>query len=542
MFLLIVLSIKMFFIRLFGKNICGDKMKRIIFVFCSILLCFSVAVLRIAYIINSDFMTAGVDHSRKTVEIGKIRGTIFAQNGVRLTNTEYEYFVAIEPNSPAIAEVSQYLDETDRKTLLSGFPVSVKVDEDFYSDSVRKLKIPKRYGKTAPHIIGYCDENGDGICGIEQSFNSYLKGETVSVSFDTNSKGEIIGDTSEIEDYSENSCEGVMLTLDKSMQNICEEVARENMQKGAIVVLENKSGKIRAMVSYPDYDQNDVASSLDSPDSPFYNRAIAPYNCGSVFKLCVAAASLYYDVSLTYDCKGEAQVGDTKFGCLSAHKKVNLKKALALSCNCYFIKLGQLIGAKNLLSFAKSMGFGNEITLSSNIVSTGAKLPDKTDLLQKGAELANFSFGQGVIMTSPLQVGSMIQCIANNGKLIKPSLVEGTTNSEGKIIQPSKRNLPTYILNKEDAKTLKEYMIYTVKEGTGKPAKPQFSGAGGKTATAQTGIFDKDGNSVYQTWFGGFYPAKNPVYTIVVMCEDGESGSKTAAPIFKKIADKIYGI
>ena len=81
----------------------------------------------------------------------------------------------------------------------------------------------------------------------------------------------------------------------------------------------------------------------------------------------------------------------------------------------------------------------------------------------------------------------------NGGKKIMPTLVEGICDYKGNLITNEKRTLPTYLLEKEDAKTLQKYMINTVKKGTGRAAKPIFAGAGGKTATAQTGIFDKNG-------------------------------------------------
>ena len=516
-------------------------MKRIIYVYLALILCFSLGVGRIISLNFDEVYSVVADNSRKSTKIGDVRGTIFDCNGVRLTNEEYEYFVAVPPTAEGVNAVADFIDENDRKTLATGFPVSVKVNEQFYSDSVVKVKIPKRYNGIAAHIIGYCDENGDGICGIEKSYNEILKGKTIKVSFDTNAIGEVISNTGQVENDVGYAGNGVMLTIDKSVQQICETVAKKYIEKGAIVVLENATGKIRACVSMPEYNPNDVSSSLDSPSSPFYIRTLGAYNCGSVFKLCVAAAALYYDVDFSTSCNGSITVGDTTFNCLGKHKRVDLKNALAVSCNCYFIELGQKIGAKKLLSFAKSMGFSTEISLCSSLVSTGASLPELSDLQQRAAELANFSFGQGVIMTSPLQIASMIQCIANEGKLIKPTLVEGETDENGKLITIAKNTLPTYILSKDDSNTLSEYMVNVVENGTGISAKPRNSGAGGKTATAQTGIYDKEGNAVYQTWFGGFYPAKNPQYTIVVLCENGESGSKTAAPVFKEIADGIYG-
>ncbi len=517
-------------------------MKRIIFVFVSVVLLFCLSLGRIISIINDETYLASNNNSKKTISFNNIRGTIFDCNGVRLTNCEYEYFAVVPPSAKAINEVKNYIDDSDRKTLSTGFPIKIKVDEKFFSKNIAKLKIPKRYSQIASHIIGYCDENGDGICGIEQSFNTYLKRDDIRLSFDTDAMGNVISSNSKSITES-NEGNGLMLTIDKSLQTICETVAKEEgLEKGAIIILENATSKIRALVSIPSYDQNNISSSLDSDASPFYNRALAAYNCGSIFKLLVSACALYHNINLVHYCKGTTTIGDTDFNCMSAHKFTTMKKALEVSCNCYFIKLGQKIGAKRLLSFAKSFGFGSEISLCNSLKSTGAILPDEKDLTQFPAELANFSFGQGVVMTSPLHIATMISCIANGGKYYKSTLIEGKTNENGRLITNSKATLPTYLLTQKDAEKLQKYMINSVENGTGKRAKPKSAGAGGKTATAQTGIYDKSGNAVYQTWFGGFYPAKTPVYTIVVLVENGVSGGDTAAPIFKKITDKIYGI
>ena len=517
-------------------------MKRIIVSYLFIFVFLIVGVVRIGFIINEKSDFASINNSSKTLDLGSVRGTIFDKNGGRLTNAEYEYFAAVSPNSKAIKSVSKYLTESQRKTLISGYPVAVKVDKNFVSSFVRVLKIPKRYSGVASHLIGYCNENGNGICGIEMAYNKILKGKKIKINYSTDVNGQVIDNLGKFDGDLDYKGNGVMLTIDKSIQKLCEDVAKNYMTAGAIVVLENKSGKIRAMVSVPSYDPNNVSAALDNENSPFFNRSIAAYNSGSVFKLLVSACALYYNIDLNFNCKGFIDVGDTRFNCLANHGKTDMKQALCVSCNCYFVKLGEKIGAKRLLDFAKSFGFGNEIKLCNSIVSTGALLPKLSQLEEKPAELANFSFGQGVIMTSPLQIASMIQCIANGGKKIMPTLVEGICDYKGNLITNEKRTLPTYLLEKEDAKTLQKYMINTVKKGTGRAAKPNFAGAGGKTATAQTGIFDKNGKAVYQTWFGGFYPAKNPEYTIVVLCENGSSGSKTSAPIFKMIADGINNI
>ena len=84
-------------------------------------------------------------------------------------------------------------------------------------------------------------------------------------------------------------------------------------------------------------------------------------------------------------------------------------------------------------------------------------------------------------------------------------------------------------------------MVSTVENGTGKSARPEAGGAGGKTASAETGMRE-DGEQVVHGWFAGFYPAEQPQYAIVVLVENGRSGSQSAAPVFRQIADEIAGL
>ena len=166
-----------------------------LFTYLCLILAFGLAVCRIAFITTNKTYTALANNSKKVVDFGFLRGTIFDCNKVRLTNCQDEYFVAVAPNSNNLNLVNNYLDETDRNTLLSGFPIKIKVDKNFNAKGLVKLKIPKRYENTASHIIGYCNSEGDGICGIELGFNRYLKGQKVTVEFNTDVNGKVVSTT-----------------------------------------------------------------------------------------------------------------------------------------------------------------------------------------------------------------------------------------------------------------------------------------------------------------------------------------------------------
>ncbi|MBQ2675967.1 MAG: penicillin-binding protein 2 [Clostridia bacterium] len=492
---------------------------------------FLVCVARLSYIATDNTFKVADTQSSVRLDIATSRGTVYDCNMQPLTNDTVQYVAAVPPSSRALKEIEGYtLNEAQQSRLNSGYPIILKVDENFKSDYIKVFKIKKTSQEIAPHIIGYTDSENNGVTGIQQSYNDVLKGGRLSVRFKCDAKGNILaGEQPIIDNQDYLNAGSVVLTIDKTIQSITLTAAKKYLKKGAVVVLENSTAKIRGMVSVPDFNIANIDKAIKSTDAPMTNRATSQFNCGSVFKLCVAAAALEHSVSPEYSCKGNVKIGENVFNCLnlSGHGNMDMNLALGLSCNTYFINLGKTLGAKGVYDMAKAFGFGKSAQLCPNIVTASGNLPLLSTITVNPAALANFSFGQGELMVTPLQIASMIQTICNDGKLIKPTLIE--TES----ISP-----PTYVLNTTTAKTLKEYMINAVEKGTGSAAKPNTGGAGGKTATAQTGQFDK-GREIVHAWFGGFFPADNPKYTVVVLAEDGITGSKSAAPVFKYIADNI---
>ncbi len=499
-------------------------------------ICFSMSIFRLAFIITDEKInTVASTQSKKSVVIGYSRGTIYDCKGRRLTNCSTQYFACVPPSAKAVNAVRKYLSPEQEDTLKSGYPVAVEVDENFKSDKVEVVSIPKRYAQIATHLIGYIDTSGKGVSGLEKGYDKLLQGEKIKVSFDIDASGGVISNSQSADNLITKQ-KGLKITIDKSIQSVCQTALQGRC--GAVVVLDNKTAKIRALCSSPAFSPYSVADSLESESSPFVFRAISGYNCGSVFKLCVAACALEHGIDLNYECTGKIAVDGATFSCINEHGTVDMKQALAVSCNCYFVRLSQKIGAKKLLEFTKNLGFGSALNLAEGIQCSKGVLPT-LEQLKSPTTLANFSFGQGSLLATPVQIASLIQTICNDGKYILPSLIEGECDVNGALISSKKKNLPTYIFSKTTANTLCEYMVNAVQNGTGKAAYVQNEKVGGKTATAQTGIYNAQGKNIYQTWFGGFLRCKGGDYTIVVLVEDGSSGSKDCAPVFREIAKSI---
>jgi penicillin-binding protein 2 len=131
--------------------------------------------------------------------------------------------------------------------------------------------------------------------------------------------------------------------------------------------------------------------------------------------------------------------------------------------------------------------------------------------------------------------------IANGGMAVFPRLVIGETPDGLLITNPTMIYASNRVLSERAARAVQRLMIDTIERGSGRPARPIRGGAGGKTSSAQTGRMIDDEEEVH-AWFAGFYPADAPRYSIVVFVEGGVSGERTAAPIFKQIADGIGGL
>ena len=298
------------------------------------------------------------------------------------------------------------------------------------------------------------------------------------------------------------------------------------------------------MASAPTFDQNDMASALEAPDGPLLNRALCAYNVGSSFKLAVAAAALEMGVptDMTYTCPGYIEVEGTVFHChnLAGHGTIAMPEAVQRSCNVYFIKLARDIGGEAILQTAQRLGFGSGTRLAEGMKGGEGELPALAEL--EGGELANFSFGQGKLTATPLQLASMAAAIANGGELVTPRLVLGTTDDGQTLTNPLPRYAPNRAISGSTAQTLQKMMVQVVEQGSGGNAKPQRGGAGGKTASAQTGTVDEAGEEIVHAWFVGFYPAAMPRWSVVTLCEGGGSGGNTAAPVFRQICDGIAGL
>ncbi len=483
------------------------------------------------------------------LKVAQTRGMIYDCNLKPLVGRESEYIAAVSPTTQAANALAKALPQEEMAKvygiLTQGKPFAWKVpDGGIRAEGMDVFRISKRYSErqTASNVIGYLDGSGAGVAGIEKAYNDYLASDPgfITVKYKVDAVNRVLqGEGRKVEDTYDKEKSGVVLTLDAEIQEKTEELARAYLQKGTVVVTEVSTGKIRAMVSMPTFSPNDISSALENPDAPLMNRALAGYNVGSVFKLVSAAAALEAGVSPEeeYTCKGGIEVSGDMFHCFDgiAHGTVSMQEAIAQSCNAYFIQLMQQVPADRFLAMASSLGFGKSFEVAPGIVSKAGVLPTANELKVEKA-LANFSFGQGTLMVTPLQVSGLIGCIADNGIYTQPTLIEGLVDKDLNYAERTQEQAGKRVMSESTAALLKEFMAASVDHGTSRKGRPLLGMAGAKTGTAQTGEII-DGREVIQAWFAGFYPLDEPKYAVVILGEDEPGGGGVCAPIFKELTD-----
>lgn len=514
--------------------------KRAVICFVMSLLLMSVSAARVLTVATDNSLKEVADRqSTRRVDVASIRGRILDCNGIPLTDRVYSEVTVVLPSSKAPTLLSEILSGDElvaaTQTVKRGQVVKVWENAPQTNGGWARFFVPQRYSGTLSHVIGYVDSQNHGLTGVEKAFDDLLfANSNMSVSYTADSLGRMLEGEEVLvnDDVQTNS---VTLTVDDRIQSLCEQETAD-FKCGAAVIMEARTGKLKAVVSRPDFDPNDVATALNNPDSPLINRAVSSYNVGSVFKPCVAAAALENGVGdYRYTCMGSVSVGGLTFKCnrSAGHGELGLKDALAYSCNTYFYTLAQKIGAEKIYSIAQNLRFGSELDCGGGLTSQSGVLPSLSTLQGIPAELINLSIGQGQLLLSPIQLAVMYAAIINGGEYRLPYIVQ-EIKRDGEIFRNSP-SPPTVVFSRQTADTLKEYLINTVQNGTGSSAFSEGVSAGGKTGTAQTGWIE-DGRRILNGWFCGFYEGKKD-YVIVILKEDVKSGSTDCAPVFKALAE-----
>ncbi len=441
--------------------------------------------------------------------------------------------------------------------------VSLDLRSFFYYESSQMRTYPE--DNLASKLIGVVNADGDGDTGLESYYNDTLKGTDGRILSARDSRGNRIADSYEtIIDPEEGN--GIVLTVDKNIQTYLENALTKALSrtkaKGAYgIVADVRTGAILAMSDKPDFDLNNPRElseytdtselSLLTPGTTEYSEKYSEllfrqwnsfcltsnYEPGSTFKIFTLAAALEQGVATEntgYSCSSSIRVADTVYHCAShkAHGSQTLCQGLMNSCNCFFISLGQKLGVENYYKYFESFGFTERTGIdAANESISIVHRRDKMSIV----DLASTSFGQSVRVT-PLQLVSAASAIANGGKLMKPYLVAGIVDADGRLISKTEPTVRRTVISEETSKTVRKMMEAVVSEGTGKNAYLEGYRIAGKTGTAQK--LDS-GSNTYIASFIAFAPANDPQICVLVGIDSPSgyltSGGAVAAPVAKEV-------
>jgi peptidoglycan glycosyltransferase len=426
--------------------------------------------------------------------------------------------------------------------LVNGSPIAESTPVDDQYQYQRKYTNGELYSA----VTGYFTI-GQGNTGIESAENTVLSGNS-DASFFQNLNAILTGQDVQ--------GDNVNLTIDPDVQQAAYDALGDN--SGAVVAIQPKTGKILAMVSKPSYDPNSLTSHdtaqvkaqynalLDQSPTPLQNRAIGGdlYTPGSVFKLIVASAALEggkYNLDSEFPNPSRLQlpgtstyINNAEGGSCGGGDTVKLRTAIQHSCNIPFAELGQKLGYDAIKSMADKYGFGDAIDVPMRATASQYPAVDST------AQLMLSSFGQASVRVSPLQIAMVSAGIANDGKVMQPSLVDSITTSDLKTVESFSPKQYSNPLSASESADLTEAMQSVVSSGTGTNAKINGVDVAGKTGTAEGGTGDP-----YTLWFTGFAPAKNPEVAVAVVVGNGGGlgqsgvGNTVAAPVAKKVMEAV---
>ena len=486
--------------------------------------------------------------SVQTLTLPRARGDFYDRTGRRLTGLSQRYYALCLPGDAGYTALFPYVPYAEQSLLYErrnlASPFLIQVDRDLTAQGITTCTVPQHFGgSTAAHLLGYLDGTGHGAAGLEKALDAVLSGtgEHSSLVCAVTAQGTLrTGETPKLL-QADSGALGVQLTISRPVQRAVEAVAASTMTNGCILVLDTATAAVRASVSVPGYDPEHLADSLQAENSPFLNRALQSYAVGSVFKPVLAAAALEAGLQPVFECTGAVMVDGQIFRCAGGvpHGQVDLAAALEKSCNGFFIRLGQQLGAEKLLDAAKVFGFGQSLPLAEGLAAEAGQLPAPQELAQSG-QLANFSFGQGSLLATPMQVAALFNTFAADGVYRAPYVLQATLDeTTGQPVENLSHPRGRRVIPAQSAALLRTMLVQVVQQGTAQDAAGLSGGAGGKTGTAQTGQFTPEGAERCNLWFAGFCPAEKPRYTIVVLQDGAIHTAYSGADIFAQVCNAL---
>ena len=414
-------------------------------------------------------------------------------------------------------------------------------------------KIKKEELKENPE---YLMTDSIGKQGIEKSYEKELKGTPGARQVEVDSLGNIKREIGVKEPV---AGDDLVLNIDAELQKkLLDELSKSieltKTKTAAAIAINPQNGEVLALVSLPGFDNNLFAKGISSdeylkiisdPDKVLFNRAIAgEYPPGSIIKPLVATAALEektIDENTAILDRGSINIGGYTFRDWKAHGQVDIRKAIAESCDVFFYSVGggyygiEGLGIDRMKKYFNRFGLGKKTGIDLPSESEGL-VPDEQWKMENTGEKwyvgnsFHAAIGQGFISATPLQLVSYISAIANGGTLYQPRIVSYIKKSSEDKIENGVKVIEKNLASKKSIDVVREGMRQTVTSGTARTLSDLPVEAAGKTGTAQFGAEGKT-----HAWFSSFAPYDNPKIAMIIIVEGGGEGNSSAVPVTKEV-------
>jgi cell division protein FtsI (penicillin-binding protein 3) len=513
------------------------------------------------------YTTRAVRQQERTIELSPVRGSILDARGRVLAESVSAVSVYADPQLvtdrksaaralaaiPAIELDAQEIEDKLRSNggfvwIARQLPVEVGAEvRNLRLNGISVLEEHRRSyprGSVAANVIGYVGVDGQGLAGIEHSFDNYVRGHAARVTIlrDARAGTYLVGGEGANRAIDGND---VVLTIDSVIQFITERALAKQVETfhaagGSALVLDPNDGAVLAMASYPTFDPNRFG---EFPPAAWRNRNVQDlYEPGSTFKIVTASAGLQEGVvtpSQIIDCgNGAIQVANVTIH-EHGHNRYGLmpfEDVIVHSSNVGTVKVGLALGAQRLYDYVRRFGFGER---------SGIQLPgEAAGLMRPGNKWtqvsnASIAFGQEIGVT-PLQIAVAMATVANGGVRVAPRIVDRVVDASGRTIYAPQRPAPVRVISDRTAAILNEILKAVVARGTGQPAALAEHVVAGKTGTAQKAARGGYSPDKFVASFCGYVPADRPRLVILVVVDEpkgSQYGGTVAAPAFREIAE-----
>ena len=507
-----------------------------------------------------------------------MRGRILDRNGRVLVSSRLTYNLYIQPR---LVSAAQWPPLRDRLAVITGIPAAtldqkrrdghnsegyrIELASNLRPEQVLRFReqaaglsgaevdvdylLSYLYGSLGAHVLGYTSpitaeeydkleakgyrmQDRIGRSGIENAFESHLRGEWGGQQLEVNAAGEV---QRVLGDKQAKAGKDLRLTIDLELQQAAER-ALATVRKGAIVAMDPQTGAIRAMASRPNFDPNIFSTgptlaewnALGGPDAPMLNRVFQGFPPASTFKLVSTIAGIEsgkFNENSTLPTMHSFCYHGQCYGDHGSFGSIGFPMALAVSSNSFYYQVGLKVGPTELFHEARRIGYGQKTGIELKDEDGEGLLGDQAwkkrvyDEPWTSVDTISSAIGQGPVLVTPMQMARLYAAVANGGWLVTPHVVERATPRRWLGLKP------------QTLRALRKGLRMVVTQGTATILNdPSLPPVAGKTGTGE------DPPRPDHAWFGGYAPAGKPTLVIVAFGENsGGYGGTVAAPMVKAL-------